>query len=328
MSEGLTVLSLFDGISCGKVALERAGIPIKAYYASEIEPHAMAISEKNHPGQITRLGDVTKVRYENGILYSENGEFNVGKIDLLIGGSPCQGLSLQGNREGLKDIRSILFYEYVRLKKECNPDKFLLENVCTDDQTIRIMNSLMGVAARYINSCDFSVQARRRMYWFNWDYQEPKVKNTQVLKDIMELGPNREYHYETQKMPELRADYKPRLTQDGVIYYYHKETGEPFLLFNKLHQSTKTISMEGKVCTILAQMNRQPLGLICDDVGLTNLTCREVERVFGLPDDYTANAPGCTIEKHRRHPMGNGWEVNTIAYIFSQINNPAPTLPI
>lgn len=119
----LKVLSLFDGMSCGQIALNGIGIKDYTYYASEIKPHAIKVTQKNYPNTI-QLGDVTKVKYEDGILYSENGEFEVGDIDLVIGGSPCQNFSaacIKEKRLGLDGEKSKLFYEYLRILEEVNP---------------------------------------------------------------------------------------------------------------------------------------------------------------------------------------------------------------
>ena len=115
----MKVLSLFDGMSCGQIALERVGIKVDKYYASEIKKTAIKVTQHNYPNTI-QLGDVTKLSYKNGILYSENGNYNVGKIDLLIGGSPCQNFSIANlvDRAGLEGTKSKLFYEYLRLLKE------------------------------------------------------------------------------------------------------------------------------------------------------------------------------------------------------------------
>ena len=128
MENGIKVLSLFDGISCGQIALERAGIKVDKYYASEIKKHAIKVTMEHFPNTI-QIGDVTKVSYNDGILYTENGEFNIGNIDLLIGGSPCQDFSLINPKgKGLKGDKSRLFYEYLRLLNEIKPKYFLLEN--------------------------------------------------------------------------------------------------------------------------------------------------------------------------------------------------------
>ena len=113
----INVLSLFDGMSCGRIALERAGIPVNQYYASEIDKHAIKVSKANW-NDVVHIGDVTKVSYKDGVLRTENGDFNVGSIDLVIGGSPCQGFSFAGKQLNFDDTRSRLFFEFVRLLKE------------------------------------------------------------------------------------------------------------------------------------------------------------------------------------------------------------------
>ena len=116
MNKGINVLSLFDGMSCGMIALERAGIKVANYYAAEIDKHTIKISKNNYPN-IVQIGDVTKARFADGILYTENGDFNVGKFDLIIGGSPCQGFSMAGKMLAFDDPRSMLYFEYERLKE-------------------------------------------------------------------------------------------------------------------------------------------------------------------------------------------------------------------
>ena len=128
----MKILSLFDGISCGRVALERAGIPVEVYYASEIDKYATQISQKNYP-DIIRLGDVCKITKEM-----------VGEVDMIIGGSPCQSFSNAGNRTGFEG-KSGLFYEFVRLVKEIQPKYFLLENVKMKKEWQDIISKELGV---------------------------------------------------------------------------------------------------------------------------------------------------------------------------------------
>ena len=128
----LVVLSLFDGISCGMLAMSRAGIPVKAYYASEIDKNAIAISKDNWK-DIVHVGDVCNVRFDNGILHTESGSYDIGKVDLILAGSPCQSFSYAGTQLAFDDPRGKLFFEFERILDECrrhNPDVlFLLENV-------------------------------------------------------------------------------------------------------------------------------------------------------------------------------------------------------
>lgn len=186
----LRVLSLFDGISCGQVALERAGISVEVYYASEIDKYAIQVTMKNYPNTI-QLGDVEKIDFT---------QFE-GKIDLLIGGSPCTNLSICGNRKGLEGDESRLFWEYVRAIKECKPKYFLLENVeSMSDKDKEIISKELGCYPCMINSARVSAQNRKRYYWFNWglmqynlfgfptcDIPQPTDKGI-LLKDVLESG--------------------------------------------------------------------------------------------------------------------------------------------
>lgn len=176
--EPITVLSLFDGISCGRVALQRANIPVAKYYASEIDKYAIQVTQNNWPDTI-QLGDVKNV-------WSRN----LPKIDLLIGGSPCQDLSIAKNdREGLKGARSGLFWHYVRLLRTCKPKYFLLENVASMPKEAKeIITRELGVEPILINSALVSAQQRKRLYWTNIpNITQPEDKGI-LLKDILESG--------------------------------------------------------------------------------------------------------------------------------------------
>jgi len=186
----MKILSLFDGISCGRLALQRAGIPVEKYYASEIDKYAIKVTMANFPDTI-QLGDVTKIDFK---------QF-VGKIDLLIGGSPCQDLSLSGKRAGLKGERSGLFYKFVEALNVIKPKYFLLENnVGMPKEAYNEISRLMGCYPIDINSALVSAQSRRRYYWTNIrlrkvrlfgiphsDIPQPKDKNI-ILQDILEDG--------------------------------------------------------------------------------------------------------------------------------------------
>ncbi len=185
-AEGITVLSLFDGMSCGQLALQKLGIKVKQYYAAEIDKHAIKVTQHNFPNTI-QLGDVTKVFAKD-----------LPKIDLLIGGSPCQGFSFAGKQLAFDDPRSKLFFEFVRLKNDCNPTYFMLENVKMKKEFEIIISKYMGVAPIEINSALLSAQNRVRLYWTNianeayglfGDMQcmipQPKDKGI-LLRDILE----------------------------------------------------------------------------------------------------------------------------------------------
>lgn len=198
----MKVLSLFDGISCGRVALERAGIAVECYYASEIDKYATAVSQKNYP-DIIRLGDIRNIDFTQFI----------GKIDLIIGGSPCQDLSIaKQNRQGLSGERSGLFWKFVEAVKIIKPKYFLLENVASMSTENRaIISDALGVEPVLINSALVSAQQRKRLYWCNWPVEQPKDKNI-YLKDILESG----LPY-TDKSYCLTSNYNGAYFSHGVI---------------------------------------------------------------------------------------------------------------
>jgi len=175
----MNVLSLFDGISCGMVALERANIKVDKYYSSEVDKYAIAVSEKNYK-KIVRLGDVTKWK---------NWDIDWGSIDLLIGGSPCQGFSFAGKQLNFEDERSKLFFEYVEILKhikEQNPKVlFLLENVRMKKEYSGIISEFLGTDPILINSSLVSAQNRKRLYWTNIKGVEQPQDKGIVLKDIV-----------------------------------------------------------------------------------------------------------------------------------------------
>ncbi len=179
----MNVLSLFDGMSCGQIALDKLGIKPTNYFASEIDKFAIQVAKKNFPETI-HLGDVTKLQTSGDHLLDE---FECGhKIDLLIGGSPCQGFSYSGKRLNFEDPRSKLFFEYVRLLKALKPKYFLLENVRMAKASQDIISEYLGVEPVVINSNLVSAQNRHRLYWTNIpNVTQPKDKGI-VLKDILE----------------------------------------------------------------------------------------------------------------------------------------------
>jgi len=193
-AEGLNVLSLFDGMSCGQLALQKAGIKVKQYYAAEIDKYAMQVTQHNFPNTI-QLGDVTKIKGED-----------LPRIDLIIGGSPCQGFSFAGKGLNFDDPRSKLFFEMVRLIKECKPKYFFLENVKMKKEHELVISQYMKVAPIEVNSALVSAQNRVRLYWTNINEQphglfgdmmadipQPKDKAI-LLRDILETNVPDKYY--------------------------------------------------------------------------------------------------------------------------------------
>ena len=171
----MNVLSLFDGMSCGRIALDKAGIKVDKYYASEIDKYAIQVAKANYPDTI-HLGDVRDISAAS-----------LGSIDLLIGGSACQGFSFAGKRLNFDDPRSQLFFEYVRLLKELKPTYFLLENVRMSKECELIITEMLGVEPVAINSNLVSAHNRHRLYWTNIPFDVPADKGI-MLKDILEDG--------------------------------------------------------------------------------------------------------------------------------------------
>ena len=169
----MKILSLFDGISCGRVALERAGITVDKYYASEIDKHAMKISQKNYP-DIIQLGSVCDIDFSQ---YKD--------IDLIIGGSPCQGFSFAGKQLNFDDPRSKLFFEFVRAVKTIKPKYFLLENVKMKQEFQDAISEQLGVKPIEINSALVSAQNRKRLYWTNILVNTMPEDKHIILKDIV-----------------------------------------------------------------------------------------------------------------------------------------------
>ena len=178
----MRVLSLFDGISGGRVALERAGIPVETYYASEIDKYAIQIAQKNYPDTI-QIGDCTQVDFA---------KFR-GEIDLVIGGSPCQGFSFAGKQLNFSDPRSKLFFEFVRAIREIQPKYFLLENVKMKQEFQDVISEHLGVKPIEINSALVSAQNRRRLYWTNIPISSLPEDKGILLKDIVHEKADMDY---------------------------------------------------------------------------------------------------------------------------------------
>lgn len=283
----MNVLSLFDGISCGQVALERANIKVDNYYASEIDKFAMQIAKKNYPNTIF-LGDINKW---------EDWNIDWGKIDLLIGGSPCQGFSFAGKRLKFDDERSMLFFKYNDILnhiKSINPNiMFLLENVKMDKQSEDYITNLLGVKPIRINSNLVSAQNRDRLYWTNIskNIDLPKDKGI-VLKDII--------------IEEMDDKYPLSL--------------EHYNGFMKSYKSWKDSPIDGKSKPILATYYKQPphcpyIKSKHSESGYRRLSPIECERLQTLPDNYTSGVS----DTQRFKTIGNGWTIDIIAFIFSYI---------
>ena len=174
----MNVLSLFDGMSCGRLALDRLGIEVDQYYAAEIDKYAIQVTQENWPETI-QLGDVTQIKGKD-----------LPKIDLILAGSPCQGFSFAGKQLAFDDPRSALFFEFVRILKECSPKYFLLENVKMKKEFLNIITQQVGAEPILINSALVSAQNRQRYYWTNIPGVEQPENRGIVLRDILETNPD------------------------------------------------------------------------------------------------------------------------------------------
>lgn len=219
------VLSVFDGMSCGQLALQRAGIEYKEYYASEIDKHAIAVTQHNFPNT-KQLGSITELQTEN-----------LPKIDLLCGGSPCQSFSNAGKGEGF-DGKSGLFWEYVRVLKETKPTYFLLENVKMKKEWRDIISKELEVEPIEICSSLFSAQQRKRLYWTNIDVDLSKLpKSNNVIADVLELPIKNKRE---NKILMSKSDFKVKVRKN----YIDKKELALFLRSYK----TKTISEISNFC--------------------------------------------------------------------------------
>ena len=293
MKRGLNVLSLFDGMSGGRIALDRLGIPVDNYFACEIDKYAMQIANKNYPYTV-QLGSVTELD-ATGLL----------PIDLFIGGSPCQDFSYaKTDGTGIEGERSGLFWEYVRLLnevKEKNPDVlFLLENVPMKQEWQDILTKALGVEPIEINSNLVSAQNRRRLFWTNIpDVTLPEDKEI-YLKDILLEEP---FHLFTDE----RIENSKVLTKNYVKWDISQK--------GYYSQQDRAYYKDGKMCCIPKSQVKSKTSVVEGDGVYRRLSPVEIERLQTVPDDYTSGVS----DTQRYMMLGNGWTIDVIAHIFSFI---------
>ncbi len=306
----MNVLSLFDGMSCGQIALNQLGIKYNNYFASEIDKYAIQVTQKNYPNT-KQIGSVTEVKGEN-----------LPKIDLLFGGSPCQSFSRAGDGSGF-DGKSKLFWEFIRVLKETKPTYFLLENVVMKKEWEDVITKELGVSPVIVNSSLVSAQNRKRLYWTNIpNVTQPNDKGI-LLKDVLDLV----------------VDDK----------YYLTEKGTSYITNNERLKKKFTALNGGKTLTLMSQYNQSKNGtFLCVDGNgridsektgtltqryykgvenygsnpflLTNhkfrkLTPIECERLQTVPENYTY----CVSDTQRYKMLGNGWTVDVITHILKNI---------
>ena len=282
----MKVLSLFDGISCGMVALERAGIPVDRYVAYEIDPNAIKISQKNYP-LIEHCGDVTTADFTQ-----------YRGFDLLIGGSPCQSLSIvQSKTRQHLDGKSKLFFEFVRALEEVKPKYFLFENVASmNEESKQVISELLGCEPVFIDSKNFSAQERPRFYWTNIPADVLKEPTSSlVLGDILETDVPEKYFY---NHPLENIDLSKQVCAT-MIYRNHD-----------MHKRIFNPAFKCHTLTTCGGGNTQKKVFV--NGRARKLTPLEYERLQTLPDNYTAGV----ADGHRYTAIGNGWTVDVIAHLL------------
>jgi DNA-cytosine methyltransferase len=332
----MKVLSCFDGMSCGQIAFERAGIPIEKYYASEIDKYAIQVTQANYPETI-QLGSITEWQ-----------TWNIEKPDIIIGGSPCQGFSFAGKGLNFEDERSKLFFVFVDILKYYKPKYFLLENVVMKKEHNDVISSILGdiypecvqqtelfrtgrLEPIQINSALVSAQNRQRLYWTNIPgIKQPEDKGI-LLKDIIEYGGNvtggritgrnpenpksRKAGLPTEQMLEIKEDGKANcistVYKDSLVIFDNLPHNNKFKQTATIHYKTE------KAKTLLADSGDKTRGIGIHDDSLfwRKLTPIECERLQTVPDNYTNHVSN----SQRYRMLGNGWTVDVIAHIFKNI---------
>ena len=305
----MKVLSLFDGMSCGRLALDRANISVEKYYASEIDKYAIKVAQANYPNTV-QLGDVTKWK---------EWDIDWSSIDLLIGGSPCQGFSFAGKQLAFDDPRSALFFVYVDILnhiKSVNPSvRFMLENVRMKKEYLDVISEQLGVEPVFINSALVSAQNRQRYYWCNWEVLQPEDKGI-VLADIIQEG-----FVDRDKSFCIDANYY----KGGSLKNYLEKKRRQIALSqseNRLMVLQKARgknpggfrAIDGKTPS-LPSSSWEHNNHLTDGQIYRKLTPIECERLQTVPDNYTNH-----VSNTQRYKMlGNGWTVDVIAHIFKSM---------
>lgn len=279
----MNVLSLFDGISCARVALEDANIRVDNYFASEIDDAAIFISKKNWP-DIIHLGDINKINAYNTPV----------EIDLLIGGSPCQDLSIcKAGRKGLEGERSGLFYKYVEIKDIIKPKYFILENVAgLHVKDKNIITDILGVEPIMLDAQIVSAQRRKRLFWTNIPNIQPLIEQDLYLRDVLET---------------VGIDITERVMQKDPMSRSFLNT---FRNLRSPSDKANTLTASGQNISNAGSTN-----VIMPDGSYRKLTPIESERLQGLADNYTQGV----ADSIRYKVVGNGFHVKVVSHILSHI---------
>ena len=308
----MNVLSLFDGMSCGQIALNKLGIKYDNYFASEIDKHAIIETKANFP-KTKHIGDIEKMKSDT-----------LPKIDLLIGGSPCQSFSVAGNGTGF-DGKSKLFWEYVRVLKEVKPKYFLLENVKMKKEWEQVITDTLGFEPIEINSCLVSAQHRRRLYWTNIpNIEQPKdLKIT--LSSILckeEIGEKVEDNFKAKNGKGIKIE---RFNYPYTFYEARTQEGKDERRRVRQLTGRDTTPRSAKYKVFLPLRTNKAnclvatpsqLDYIIDNNGLyRKLSMTEMMKMQTVPTDYFKHSS----ESQKRKMLGNGWTIDVIAHIFKNI---------
>lgn len=321
----MNVLSLFDGISCGQLALKRAGIKYDRYFASEIDKYAIKVTRHHFPETI-QLGDIRGVHAKD-----------LPPIDILIGGSPCTGFSKAGKGLNFDDPQSKLFFEYVRLLEETKPAHFLLENVVMKKEWQDTISKYLGVEPIEINSSLVSAQNRRRLYWANWKIEQPLDKQIHI-SDILDKSTDGEFlmssgwhkWFNHNKDYQLSKQYCKILGgKDKAVTMTTRQYASwngNFVGCAVRNQVTKNgvqeqlnIRSDGKSnCVVPTFTNRlNCVGKLEKETMLyRRLTPVECERLQTIDDGYTS-----VLSNYQQYRvLGNAWTVDVVAHILRSLH--------
>jgi site-specific DNA-cytosine methylase len=293
----MNVLSVFDGISCAKIALDQLGIKVQNYYASEIDKHAINVSKHNHPN-IIHLGDIKDIK-----------AIDLPKIDLFIGGSPCQDLSNAQKGLGLEGSKSGLFYEYIRLIREVQPKYFLLENV--KNKWANIMSEYIGINHIEVNSAVLSAQSRPRYYWTNFDYDNFPLKPCSLeLIDIVEKEVDDKYFFIKENLDVFlkSVEINNNKSKDGI----NKVFEIPKYIHKDNERQRRVYSLKSKSPTVLARPDTTKIFI---NNKIRKLTPLECERLQCIPDNYTF----ICSDTQRYKMIGNAFTVSIIKHFLKSL---------
>jgi site-specific DNA-cytosine methylase len=294
----MNVLSLFDGMSCGRIALERAGVRVHDYFSSEIDKFAQVVSQANYPN-IVRLGDVRNWK-----------EWNLPKIDLVIGGSPCQGFSDSGKKLNFDDPRSKLFFEFVDIVRALKPKYFLLENVKMKPVWSDVISEYMHTPAVEINSSCVSAQFRERLYWTNINFNLPLDRGI-ILSDVLELDVP---YIKTDKKFNPKRNQHKASTLTGGAHSGGNHSDMDILVYQYPRgKNAGGYSRSSKSSTVTSSRWENNNFILGSEFLYRRYTPVECERLQTVPDNYTAH-----VSNTQRYKMlGNGWTVDVVANIFT-----------